>query len=148
VHCLAGWTAALSGHPLQWGAHEGRRGANFVLVDGKEVLIPHYAAEALGLSVSEASDLFFSTNTTLWLRLAAITGGEITLAKIEYIIAQQDAARHRSDDPSRDKDDPEKKTEDTERDTDRTEPDRTGRDDEESDGRDNEEPRIRELVHA
>lgn len=145
VHCLAGWTAALTGARLKWRTLETLTGttASYVtLEDGRKQSIPAYAAEKLTLNSAEEGFLFFATNELLWLRVAALTDGKVTREKIDEIIAEQDAARHRKED--------EKKTDEETKDTDRTEPERTGKDDTESDGRDNEEPHsaVRELVNA
>jgi hypothetical protein len=144
VHCFAGWTAALTGAELLWRQLEGGkgRGVGSVQVGDRKMSVASYAARVLNLDAREKNSLFYASNFTLWLRTAALTNGEVTMAKIDTIIAEQDVARHRKED--------EKKTDEETKDNDRTEPERTGRDNEESDGRDNEEPyaEIRELVHA
>lgn len=86
-------------------------------VGSSEREIEHFAREELGLSYFQAAQLFYSSQDEAWGLIERYTLGEVTKAKI----AAEVKARHRTED---------------ERTT-----------DEESDGRDNEEPILEVVVH-
>lgn len=100
THCIAGWTAQLSGEQILWApCPAGLYALDVRLPHGEVRTIGRYAMEKLGLTRDQAQALFHSTNVGAWSTLEVITKGEITLWKIDEIIAEQDAARHRKDDP-------------------------------------------------
>lgn len=121
--CIAGHTAIISSAmpykqgetvKVHWMSSDRGGDMDYVEVDGCALSVQAFAAEALGLEWANAADLFHTmSKAEVWEYVESITHGKVTLDKIRML----SEAKHRSDDPKR-------------------------TDDEESDGRDNEEPRM------
>lgn len=120
--CIAGHTAIISSErpyrqgevKVHWMSSRSGGDMDYVEVDGCALSVQAFAAEALGLEWLNAADLFHTmSKAEVWEYVEAITHGEVTLDKIRAL----SEARHRSDDPVR-------------------------TEDEETDGRGNDEPRM------
>jgi hypothetical protein len=108
--CIAGHTAILAGARPVWSrnsaldGHAALYSMSFVRPRGQEQMVDvsDYAEDQLGLDAIQASSLFLSmSDTEVWDTLNIITGGEITLEKIDAIIAEQDAPKAVAAEPIR-----------------------------------------------
>jgi hypothetical protein len=86
TYCIAGHTAVVQGAKQYW-----NYGALVGVADPdtqNDMPVGSYAARELGLCDCQADRLFHSSNMNAWSRVAEVTGGAITKAKISELASR------------------------------------------------------------